>query len=350
MYSTEKQSNQKSKSRLKQKILSMAFNTGLIRLGRQFWSHSLTVLNYHRIDDLARGDFDSFKPNVSASPVEFERQMKYLSRWFNLITIQDLVQWLEGRQSLPSFAALITFDDGYLDNYKFAFPTLQKYGVGAIIYLTTGHVGTDQPFFWDLAAYCFFHTQRENVTFPNGNEQAWSSLMERDQILKSWIEVLKAMPETEKQLVISRLPAQLNVSIPKDYFRNLMMTWDHVREMQNGGIAFGGHTVNHPILSRVALQTAKTEITLSKSTIEKETGVPVLSFAYPNGMTNDLNPQIVNAVEAAGYKTAFTLLNGPSSLREVRNNPFTIRRIFVSNHHMLPEYAALVSPINRYRN
>jgi len=349
MYSSEKQPIKKSRSRSKQKLLSMAFNTGLIRLGRQFWSKSLTVLNYHRIDDLTRSDFDSFKPNVSASPLEFDRQMKYLKRWFNVITILDLVGWLEGRQNLPPFAALITFDDGYLDNYSFAFPILQKYGFGATIYLATGHIATDQPFFWDLAAYCFFHTYQDHVTFPNGRELTWSNLAERDQVLKSWVEALKILPEEEKQRLISKLPGQLSVSIPKDYFRNLMMSWNHVREMQNGGIAFGGHTVNHPILSRTTVEAAKTEITLSKLNIEKETGQPVLSFAYPNGMASDVNPEIVNIVKIAGYKTAFTLLNGPSLLREVRKDPFKIRRIFISNNHSLPEYAALVSPINRYR-
>jgi len=349
MYSTEKQSMKKSRSRFKQKLLSMSFNTGLIRLGRRFWSSSLTVLNYHRIDDVTRNDFDSFKPNVSASPLEFDRQMKYLKRWFNVITIDDLVEWLEGQQNLPPFAALITFDDGYLDNYMFAFPILQKYGVGATIYLTTGHIATDQPFFWDLAAYCFFHSHREHITFPNGREGAWSNLSERDQVLKSWVEALKILPEEEKQRMISTLPDQLSVSIPKDYFRNLMMSWNQVREMQNGGIAFGGHTVNHPILSHTTLEAAKNEITLSKLSIEKETGQPVLSFAYPNGMASDVNPEIVNIVKTTGYKTAFTLLNGPSSLVEVRKNPFMIRRIFISNNHSLPEYAALVSPINRYR-
>ncbi len=350
MYSNAKSPSKSSRSRLKQKILSMALNTGLIRFGRQLWSNSLTVLNYHRIEDPTRKGFDSFKPNVSATPREFDRQMQYLARWFHVISIDDLIQWLEHVTNLPPYAALITFDDGYLDNYSFAYPILRNHGFEAVIYLTTGHIETDAPFFWDLAAYCFFHTERDGVTFPNGTEKQWTTHLERDQILKSWIESLKVLPEAEKQAIVSKLPAKLNVSIPKDYFRNLMMSWDHVREMQLGGIAFGGHTVNHPILTRISLETAAAEISTSKQHIEKETGRPVLSFAYPNGMAGDINSQIENSVRAAGYKAAFTLLNGPSALAEVRANPLAIRRIFISNNHTLPEYAALVSPINRYRN
>jgi len=350
MYSSKIQTAKRGRSRLKQKILSLALNTGLIRIGRRIWAKSLTVLNYHRIDDSTRDGFDSFKPNVSASPSEFDRQMKYLARWFNVIRIGDLVKWLEGRQSLPPFAALITFDDGYLDNYTHALPILRKYNFGAAIYLATGHIGTDKPFFWDLAAYCFFHTQSDRIAFPNGEERSWANPKDRDQILKAWIEALKALPEIEKQIMVTRLSNQLDVSIPQYYFRNLMLSWDQVREMQMSGIDFGGHTINHPILTRISLETAKAEIEGSKIHIEKETGQSVASFAYPNGMANDINPHIENLVKNAGYKTAFTLLNGPSLLREVQDNRFAVRRIFISNNHTFPEYAVLVSPINRYRN
>jgi len=161
---------------------------------------------------------------------------------------------------------------------------------------------------------------------------------------------LKSKPEEEKKAVIDRLPDQLNVSIPKDFFRNLMMNWDQVRELQSQGIEFGGHTINHPILTRVPLDIARHEIEGSKAQIEKEIGQSVSSFAYPNGMANDFNPDIENIVARSGYKAAFSLLNGPSVQREVNRNPFAIRRIFISNYHTLPEYAALLNPLNRYRS
>lgn len=350
MHGTEYPITNKKRSRLKKSILWLAYNTGLFRFGRQLWSKSLTVLNYHRINDITQPDFDSFKPNVSASPTEFDRQMSYIKRWFNVIGINDLVRWLEGDQSLPPYAALITFDDGYLDNYSYAFPILQKYNFQAVIYLASGHIGTNQPFFWDLAAYCFFHTQCDRVSFPNGTEQRWTTPYQREQVLTAWIEALKSIPESEKQLVISHLPDQLKVSIPNGYFRNLMMSWDQVREIGKKGIDFGGHTINHPILTRVSPEIAQAEIKGSKEMIEKELGQPVLSFAYPNGMTKDLNTEIEKITARAGYKAAFSLLNGPSLLGEVKRSPFAIRRIFISHNHTLPEFSTLLSPINRYRS
>jgi len=88
----------------------------------------------------------------------------------------------------------------------------------------------------------------------------------------------------------------------------------------------------------------------SKSKIETEIGEPVLSFAYPNGQASDLNDPIERIVSETGIRVAFTLLNGPTSQEEVRRNPYAIRRIFISYKHSMPEFAALLSPINRYRS
>src|SRR5512140_1008376 len=111
-----------NRASLKNKVLDLAHQTGLIRAGRGLWARSLTVVNYHRIDYPDRKDFDSFKPNVSATPAEFDRQMDYLAQWFHVVSLKEVVAWLDGEKDLPPYAALITFDDGYLDNYTSAYP------------------------------------------------------------------------------------------------------------------------------------------------------------------------------------------------------------------------------------
>lgn len=336
------------RSLLKRKVLNLAYETGLIRAGRSLWAKSLTVVNYHRIDDTYRKDFDSFKPNVSATPQDFDRQLNYLAQWFNVVSLKGIVEWLDGHQDLPPYAALITFDDGYLDNYTSAFPLLRKHNFPALIFLTTGHIGTDVPFFWDMAAYCFSHTRNDYLTFPDGQVEHWSDLKQREQVSKRWIEFMKTLPQTKKQIYVDNLPVLLGVSIPAGFFRRLMMDWGQVREMQKGGIEFGAHTVSHPILTRISLEQVREEVTGSKCKIEDELGESVLGFAYPNGQASDLNQGIEKVVADSGIRSAFTLLNGPTSLGEVRQNPYAIRRIFISHRHTLAEYAKLLSPINRY--
>ena len=348
MYSSQAEPGRHSRPSLKNKLINLAYETGLIRVGRGLWAKSLTVVNYHRIEDPYRKDFDSFKPNVSATPDNFNHQMDYLAKWFNVVSVRDVVAWLDGQKSLPPYAALISFDDGYLDNYTSAYPILRKHNFPAVIFLTSEHIGTDAPFYWDLAAYCFHYTKRDYLTFPDGREYQWSDSAELSQINKNWIEYMKTLPEDKKQTWVKRLPEQLGVSVPAGFFQKLMVNWDQVREMHKGGIEFGAHTMHHPILTRIPLEQVRTEVEGSKCRIEKELGDPVLSFAYPNGMPTDMNDKIEKIVADAGIGTAFTLLNGPSSLREVKRNPYAIRRIFISHNHTLPQYAALVSRINRY--
>ena len=346
MYSN--QSATQSRSSLKRKMLNFAYETGLVRAGRGIWAKSLTVVNYHRINDPYQKGFDSFKPNVSATPEDFDRQLDYLAKWFTVVSLKDVVEWLDGRKDLPPYAALITFDDGYLDNYTSAFPLLQKQNFPALIFLTTGHIGTDAPFYWDMAAYCFAHTQSDHLTIPDGRIAHWSNSEQREQVSKHWIELMKTLPQIEKQIYVDNLPVLLGVSIPAGFFRRLMMDWDQVREMQKGGIEFGAHTVHHPILTRIALQQVRDEVAGSKSRIEDELGQTVLGFAYPNGQAMDLNEDVEKIVADSGIRTAFTLLSGPSSQGEVKRNPYAIRRIFISHKHSMAEYAMLLSPMNRY--
>lgn len=339
-----------ARSSLKRKFLNLAYETGLIRAGRGLWARSLTVINYHRIDDPYLTGFDSFKPNVSATPEDFDHQLEYLAKWFNVVSLEDIVAWLDGYQDLPRYAALITFDDGYIDNYTAAFPILRKYNFPALIFLTTGHIGTDRPFYWDMAAYCFAHTRNDYLTFPDGRVEHWSNLDQREQVIKNCIAFMKTLPENERKIHAQSLPVSLGVSIPPGTFQKLMMDWDQVREMRKAGIAFGAHTVYHPILTRISDERAREEVMSSKSRIEEELGETVLGFAYPNGQASDLNERIEKIVAESGLRAGFTLLNGPSSQAEVKRNPYAIRRIFISHRHSLAEYAMLLSPINRYRS
>src|SRR6185295_13762639 len=100
MYSSQTETEKLSGSSVKKKLINLAHTTGLIRAGRSIWAKSLTVLNYHRIDDPYRKDFDSFKPNVSATPDDFNHQMDYLAKWFNVISLLDLIEWLDGDKNL----------------------------------------------------------------------------------------------------------------------------------------------------------------------------------------------------------------------------------------------------------
>ena len=332
------------KKHLKEKAVQVALKAGGFRLTQKVHRNYLTVLNYHRVNHKY---FGAFTPNISATPQAFAEQMELVSRWFNVVSSTDIIAWLRGERSLPPHAALITFDDGYLDNYTQAFPILDEFNFPALIFLTTDHIDTDRPFFWDLIAYCFWHTKLDHIKIPVLGDVFWNSPSQIESIIHKFSEIVKHLPENEKQEIINLLPEKLDISIPHNTFRNLMVSWDQVRELNSKGIEFGGHTMTHPILSQVTQSQARHEIEGAKKRIETEIGEEISSFAYPNGQEDDFNLGVKEIVAQAKYQVAFSLVNGPASYKSVQDSPFEIRRIFISHKDTLPRFAFKICGINR---
>jgi len=291
------------------------------------WRNRLTVLAYHRITDPHAPGFDTFKPNVSATPAEFAAQMDFVREHFNVVSSDDLIDWLDGKRSLPPYPALITFDDGYRDNYDHAWPILRERGLPATLFLTTGFIGTAKPFYWDLIAYCFYHTPKTEAELPPVGHFQWNDEASRDSVMKYWLGTLKRLSDVEKQAIVEQLPQRLDVTIKEDTFAGLLLSWDQVREMAADGFTMGSHTENHPILTRIPIEQARAELEVSKARIEAEIGRTVRAFAYTNGMRSDFNVALQAILPQIGYRVAFTLLRGPATLSEVRNEPMAIRRV-----------------------
>jgi peptidoglycan/xylan/chitin deacetylase (PgdA/CDA1 family) len=311
------------------------------------WPDRLTVLAYHRIGDPNAPGFDTFKPNLSATPAAFAAQMDFIYQRFNVISGSELVAWLQGQHTLPPHPALITFDDGYRDNFECALPILQQRNLPAIIFLATDYIGNSAPFYYDLAAYCFHHTRQGQADLPLVGWRRWKDKNSQAAILADWLIALKKLPDDEKRMAIKQLPPALGVIVPPDAFAKLYLTWDHVCAMMRAGIEMGAHTQSHPILTRVRLEQARAELAGSRARIEAETGRTVTTFAYPNGLPTDFNSDIQDVLQQVGFKAAFTLIPGPAWLAEVQESPLAIRRVHISRKDTLPRFAAKIMGLPR---
>ena len=294
------------------------------------WKNSLSVLAYHRIIDVNSPNFSGYRPVVSASPRQFYQQMSFLKRWYTIISQAELLSWLHGQQPLPSSPLLITFDDGYLDNYQYAFPILRDLGLPAIVFLTTDFVDGVHHFYWDHVADLFCKCDRLQGHLPVLGFRKWKTLESRDQLVKEWVSVVKKYTEKDKRAALDLLGDVLMPGTTLS-LHNKNMTWDMVRRMVDGGIEMGAHTCAHPILTKVSLNVVKHEVRASKRRIEQETGAPVVSFAYPNGWVTDFNEDVEQILRAQHLQLAYSLVPGPMPLRQVRKRPLAIRRITISH-------------------
>lgn len=184
--------------------------------------YEMPVIMYHRVikDESEKGVHGTY-----VTVKQFEEQMKYLKKkGYETVTFKDMLNnRYKQRFDKDKKWIMLTFDDGYKDNYENAFPILKKYQFKGIIYILDG-----------------IEYNKWDVDNP-GNPERKFTLMNQDELL----------------------------------------------EMQNYGIEFGGHTSTHPRLAELSIEQVKSEIINSKSNIEKIVGRELLSFAYPYGSLNE---------------------------------------------------------------
>lgn len=204
----------------------------------------IPVFIYHRVGI----EEDCLKPGVSCISVNgFSAQMDFLRKaGYYFVTLNEVVEYARGRIKLPRKAAVITFDDGFQDNYRYAFPILKERGVQATIFINTGFVGKELT----------------------GGEAFGSVVPERKNAVYQFL------------------------------------SWDEIREMNNNGIDFQPHTHSHPDLTQLGDNEAEKEITLSRTIIEEKLGKKANHFSYPLGKYND---HTINILKQAGFDSAWAV-------------------------------------------
>jgi len=277
----------------------------------------MAILIYHRVSP--QEDNWSFEP---LSPPSFERQIEYLCRNSELLALDKLVQYLQEEKPLPEKAAVITFDDGYKDNYLYAYPTLKKYHVPATVFLATGHIGTGKLFWWDKVSYVMQNTPMETLDLNKLGIYSLRSKVGRSRAAFMICEKLTKLSEEEKNLLIEKLLSISGTDIHTDLGKELILSWDEVKEMSNDGIAFGAHSVNHPVLTNLPLAQANWEVLQSKKDIEGKLSRVVTAFSYPNG---NFSPELVKTVKENGFTCAVSV--SPSKLITSKDSPYELSRI-----------------------
>jgi peptidoglycan/xylan/chitin deacetylase (PgdA/CDA1 family) len=102
--------------------------------------YAVPILMYHSVNPAAQKE-----NRLSVNPELFERQMRFLKEHnYNVVRLEELVPMLKGDKMIPAKTVAITFDDGYIDNYDYAFPVLKKYGIPATIFIIVQEVGRPQ--------------------------------------------------------------------------------------------------------------------------------------------------------------------------------------------------------------
>ena len=295
----------------------------------------LRVLAYHRVLpqlDETRYSFDA--ELVSARREEFDWQMAYVARHFHPVSCAQVADAINSGTALPKRAVMVTFDDGFRDNYEVAFPVLRSHGVPALFFVSTGYIDRQEPFWFDWIVHVFLQTaeSRFHLDAIDQTIELGATPQTRRAAALQLLRTLKRAPETKRLQVVEQLRQLTKVVMsPEALAQSAPMTWDQIREMSRAGMEFGSHTVTHPILSTITDPTVlHFELSESKSRIEQETGLPSIALAYPVGGPHAVNAQVLAATTAAGYQFAFTYQQGVNKLASCES--FLLKRIHVERY------------------
>jgi peptidoglycan/xylan/chitin deacetylase (PgdA/CDA1 family) len=258
----------------------------------------VAVVVYHRVSP----HDDRWSVDI-LSPRSFESQLEYMCCNYDILALDEVVRYIHEGKRLPKRAVAITLDDGYKDNFLYAFPLLKKYHVPATIFLATGHIGSADLFWWDKIGYALERTQRRGLNLAGLGSFEFGTAAQRRGATLTIIERLKKLPDQRKNFLIDELLCAAGVDIPESVAKEVILSWEDVLRMSEAGIELGAHSVGHPILTNMPLEKAKREIVESKRDIEKMVKEPVDFFSYPDG---SFNSEIIKAVEQSGFVGAVT--------------------------------------------
>ncbi len=281
-------------------------------LGR--W-RGVLVLGYHRIGDGAGLPWD--RAIWSASAEQLDDQLHTLARHAEVIGPADVEPAL---RAAPGRRVLLTFDDGYCDNYALAFPLLRARGVTATFFLASGFLDDPRPAWWDEIAWM---VRRADRARPG---------VEQKRTIAALTAHYKTLPDGEGERFLERLADELGCGrcakgMGEGEGEGLWMTWDMARELRAAGMAIGGHTVAHPVLARLSRERQREEIAGCARRLREELGEAMRWFAYPVGSRDAFTAQTAELLRESGVELAFSYYGGFAG--PARWDPLDVPRVHV---------------------
>jgi peptidoglycan/xylan/chitin deacetylase (PgdA/CDA1 family) len=315
-----------STRRLIKEGISLAVDgSGFLR--RMHRGRVLIVL-YHRILPDRALEQVCFSRSTFVSCSSFEQNLEYFRREYHPISMAEYLDRLQsGSWDVRRKYLLVTFDDGWADNYHHAWPILKKFDMPATIFLATGLVGEPRAFWWNELGEILCQLVSDSEKMATAKDVIASFLGSSGVASIDWTSSIDAWIERVKQLPFPRIREMidaLSASVPCPSTRSSALTWAQIEEMSGQGLVrFGPHSVHHALLTRLTAEESAREIGDSLNELRARAKVnwdPV--FSYPGGA---YNPQTVEQVRQAGCGAALTVDPGINPLAPAEL--FRLRRI-----------------------
>jgi peptidoglycan/xylan/chitin deacetylase (PgdA/CDA1 family) len=308
----------------KKELLSrVMLRSKLLRLIREVRRDVLVIFGYHRIAPRP-GFATEFADDVyGPTPGEFEAAIVWLKDNVRLISEDELRDFIARGRGPGSLSALITFDDGYRDNFTLAYPILKKHQVPAIFFIPSKMIDDRAMGWWDLSAFIVKNT-RERALEING--RTFELPRERAAAISFFHKTMQLEAFERTKDLLAEVAFRAKVELPSLEERDReLMSWDEVREVSNNGITISSHSHTHRVLATLDLASQREELAASKACLEAKIGRPVRSIAYPVGGYRHFTEDTRRLAKDCGYALGYSFCTGINRFGEISS--FDVKRI-----------------------
>lgn len=279
----------------------------------------ISILCYHGIIDNSPYGFNSSGKHLNEN--EFDKQMGFLARNFEIVSMQNIENYFLGLESLPKKSVAITFDDGYANNLWNAHPILEKYGLSATIYLATEYINSRKIMWTDRLELALIQSQITEFEVLLDKIQHFdiSNLTNKINALKTIKSYIKRANFKLNNIILDDIDQKLeidkNLIIPSIH---KFLEWDEVRFMNSSGVwGIGAHTENHYSLGTLNQHDGIKQITDSLLKVKTELRTDLLPlFSYPEGRDFDMPKYAIKFLRSIGLKSAPSANPGENYIRK----------------------------------
>jgi len=265
------------------------------------------VLTYHRVIAAERLAQSHSTPGIIVHEKVFAAHLPVIKRFLRPLPIAQFLEHLEAGKQLPSRSCLVTFDDGWIDNYETAYPLLRQQHVPALIFLPYDYI-SGTAMFWQEELQLRLSRMLESQ--DPGDSAYVAELLGRESPsgthIREYISALKQLGYDELDRILGQVRTRSAGIDPGGHY-DRYISWEQATEMQGSVVSYGSHAISHRILTRLTAEECRQELARSRQLLETRLHSPVLTLAYPNG---DHDAQVERMAHEAGYRLAFTTQRG----------------------------------------
>lgn len=271
-----------------------------------------TVLFYHGVEE---NIVDPEVQGVHMLLRVFEKQITFLRRQREVISIDDMHECIVSGKRLEPRHVVLTFDDGYKNNIKIVAPLLQSWNLPFTIFVSTRHISERRRFPLYYIRVAALYAERRHMHLKS--IQKSFNLTSRETRLaaaETIVEVAKSVPLNRVEHIaaecIKQLPSERWAELNARFTSDEPMDWDDLRRVRSTGATIGSHCHDHCILhANQSKEEVYRQLNVSKSAIENNVG-ECKYLAYPNGTAADVSSVAYSAAKSTKFCMAFSTLRG----------------------------------------